>query len=52
MTYEADRLFEEVAYVAYHLHWPMEEILSLEHADRQRFVKEISDINRRLSEEE
>ena len=52
MTYAADRLFEEVAYVAYHLHWPMEEILNLEHADRQRFVAEISDINRRLSEEE
>lgn len=52
MTYAADRLFEEVAYVAYHLHWPMEEILNLEHADRQRFVTEISSINRRLSEEE
>lgn len=52
MTYEADRLFEEVAYVAYHLHWPMEEILNLEHADRQRFVGEISQINQRLSEVE
>jgi hypothetical protein len=52
VTYEADRLFEEVTYVAYHLHWPMNEILDLEHADRQRFVAEISAINRRLSEEE
>ena len=52
MTYEADQLFEEVAYVAYHLHWPMEEILNLEHADRQRFVREISLINQRLNEEE
>ena len=52
MTYATDRLFEEVAYVAYHFHWSMEEILNLEHADRQRYVREISDINRRLSEEE
>jgi hypothetical protein len=52
VTYATDQLFEEVAYVAYHLHWPMEEILNLEHADRQRFVREISAINRRLNEEE
>ena len=52
MTYASDRLFEEVAYVAYHLHWSMDEILELEHADRQRFVTEISAINRRLTEEE
>lgn len=52
MTYATDRLFEEVAYVAYHFHWSFEEILELEHADRQRFVEEIASINRRLNEEE
>ncbi len=52
MTYAADRLFEEVAYVAYHFHWPMNEILDLEHPDRARFVAEIAGINRRLTEEE
>ncbi len=51
MTYATDRLFEEVAYVAYHLHWSLEEILDLEHPLRQRFVEEIADINRRLAEE-
>ena len=30
MTYATDRLFEEVAYVAYHFHWPMDTILDLE----------------------
>jgi len=30
----------------------MDEILELEHADRQRFAAEISGINRRLTEEE
>jgi hypothetical protein len=52
LTYAADRLFEEVAYVAYHFHWPMNEILDLEHPDRARFVAEIAAINRRLTEEE
>ena len=50
MTYDQDRLFEEVAYVAYHFHWPMGEILDLEHPLRQRFVEEIGRINRQLSE--
>jgi hypothetical protein len=47
----ADRLFEEVAYVAYHFHWPLGEILDLEHPLRQRFVDEIAHINQRLDEE-
>jgi hypothetical protein len=48
-TYATDRLFEEVTYVAYHLHWSLDEILDLEHPVRQRFVEEIGSINRRLS---
>lgn len=52
MTYEAERLFEEVAYVAYHFHWPLDEILDLEHGDRRRFIEEIASINRRLNEED
>jgi hypothetical protein len=52
VTYAADRLFEESAYVAYHFHWSLEEILDLEHPTRARFVEEIARINRRLSEQE
>ena len=51
MTYATDRLFEEVAYVAYHFHWPMDTILDLEHPLRLRFVDEIGRINKRLTEE-
>ncbi|MFV2063344.1 MAG: DUF6760 family protein [Chloroflexota bacterium] len=51
MTYASERLFEEVAYVSYHFHWSLEEILELEHRDRQRFVEEIASINRRISED-
>ena len=49
MTYAADRLYEEVAYGAYHFHWSFEEILDLEHPTRLRFVGQIAAINRRMS---
>jgi hypothetical protein len=39
MTYGTERLHEEVSYVAYHLHWQLDDILDLEHADRRRYVR-------------
>ena len=45
MTYAADRLHAEVAYVAYHFHWSQDAILDLEHADRARYVAEIGRLN-------
>jgi hypothetical protein len=50
VTYAPDRLHEEVAYVAYHFHWSLEDILDLEHADRLRYVSEIARINTRISQ--
>ncbi|MEU6021955.1 MULTISPECIES: DUF6760 family protein [unclassified Micromonospora] len=50
MTYAADRLYEEVAYVAYHFHWSRDEILDLRHDERRRYVKEIAAINNRVNE--
>jgi hypothetical protein len=49
MRYPLDRLHQEVAYIAYHFHWSRDEILWLEHAERQRWVQEIAEINARLS---
>ena len=43
-------LHEEVAYLAYYLHWPHEEIMSLDHKERQRWVNEVSRINQRLND--
>ena len=51
MTYDPDRLYEEIAYVAYHFHWPLAEILDMEHPLRQRFVEEIGRINARFAAE-
>ena len=48
MTYAPDRLYEEVAYIAYHFHWPLDDLLDLEHRERQRFAGEIAKINQRI----
>ena len=49
MTQDPDALYQEIAYVAYHLHWPLDELLDMEHPLRQRFVDEVGRINQRLS---
>jgi hypothetical protein len=48
--YPLDELFEEVAYVAFHFHWPHDEILRLEHRERRKWVHEIAKLNRALTE--
>jgi hypothetical protein len=50
VTYAADRLWEEVAYVAYYLHWTFDSILDLEHPVRERLIGEISRIHSRLDQ--
>ncbi|HYB76596.1 MAG TPA: DUF6760 family protein [Candidatus Bathyarchaeia archaeon] len=50
--YPLQTLFEEVAFVAYHFHWPPETIVNLPHSDRLRWVKEISAINERMNKEQ
>jgi hypothetical protein len=47
VTYATDRIYEEVAYVAHHLHWRLEDILDLEHRDRRRFVAEAAAVSTR-----
>jgi len=49
--YPTDRLREEVAYMAYHFHWPYHEIMQLDHRERQRWVAEIARINQRLNDQ-
>jgi hypothetical protein len=48
--YPSDRLYEEVAFLAYYLHWPYEQIVSMDHRERQRWVAETSRINQRLND--
>ena len=50
MSYPLEQLHEEVAYIAYYFHWPLEDILEMEHDDRRRWAEKIADINRKLTE--
>ena len=38
--------------MAYHLHWPYDQLLNLDHAERLRWVDEVSRINQRLNGED
>jgi len=51
LGYPLDALYEEVAFVAYHFHWPLETVMNLDHWERTRWVQEISSINQRMSNE-
>ncbi|GGY43977.1 DUF6760 family protein [Streptomyces tanashiensis] len=44
MTYAADRIEEETAYLAFHFHWGMDDVLDLEHADRRRYVAQAASL--------
>jgi hypothetical protein len=48
----ADRLWEEIVYIAYHLHWSLDSILELDHQTRARVINEIAGINIRLDGED
>ncbi|WP_366931065.1 DUF6760 family protein [Thiofilum sp.] len=43
--YPIARLYEEVAFIAYHLHWSPEQLMTMEHRERRRWVAEVSQIN-------
>ncbi|MFD4636435.1 DUF6760 family protein [Lentzea sp. NPDC058436] len=47
---DPDRLWEEIVYIAYYLHWSFESILELDHRTRARVVHEIGAINARLDQ--
>jgi hypothetical protein len=44
VTNAADRLYGEVAFVAYHFHWSLDDILDLSHVTRRRFVSAIEQL--------
>lgn len=45
-----DELWEEMSYLAYHLHWGLDTVLDLEHDDRARLIRSVADLNRRAWE--
>ena len=49
-TYPREQLHQEVAYIAYHFHWAVDDILDMEHAERHVWLREIARINREINE--
>ena len=49
-AYPVGQLYAEMAFIAYHFHWDSGELMTLEHAERRRWCREISSINRRLDD--
>ena len=45
LRYPADAIWQEIAFLAYHLHWPLDDLLDLEHMDRVRMVRAVSALN-------
>jgi len=45
MRVGADRLWEEVAFLAYYLHWSLDELLDLPHSVRDRLTSLVSSFN-------
>jgi len=49
--YPEDTLWDEVIYLAYHIHWDLDRLLDLEHSDRVRLVEKVAALNRRALDE-
>lgn len=49
-SYPEDRLYEEMAFIAYHFQWSRQEIMEIPHPERRRWCEEISAINERKNE--
>ena len=48
--YPLAQLYQEMAFIAYHFHWPNAELMTLEHNERRRWCREISAINRQFDD--
>ena len=49
-TYPREQLHQEIAYIAYHFHWSLDDILDMEHQERHVWLHEIARINREINE--
>ncbi len=48
--YPESALWNEIVFLAYHLHWDLDRLLDLEHTDRSRLVELVANMNQRAWE--
>ena len=51
LSYPAEAVWQETAYLAYHLHWSLDDLLGLEHLDRMRMVRAVVNLEQRSRQE-
>lgn len=49
--YPVEHLWDEITFLAYHLHWELATLLDLEHDDRRRLVNAVAELNERALEQ-
>ncbi|MFD3944868.1 DUF6760 family protein [Streptomyces sp. NPDC058579] len=47
-TYAAEDLHAEIAYIAYYFHWPLSELLDMEHVYRRAYLRQIRNIHQQV----
>jgi len=50
IIYPKEKIYEELAFIAYHFHWSYDTIMNLEHQERIKWCEEISKINQKISD--
>jgi hypothetical protein len=45
--YPEEETWREIAYLAYHTGWQMDQLLDLQHRDRVRMVRYVADVDQR-----
>jgi hypothetical protein len=51
LSYPPEAIWQETAYLAYHLHWSLDDVLGLEHLDRVRMVRAVVNLEERARQE-
>ena len=45
-------LYQEMTFLSYYLHWSRDEVMNLNHLERRRWCREVSAVNKKLSNNE
>ncbi|MDL1982672.1 MAG: hypothetical protein LWX54_00545 [Deltaproteobacteria bacterium] len=50
VCYPRKQARREIAFIAYHFHWPKDQLMYLSHLERRQWVDEISQINKEIND--
>lgn len=47
---EWDQIYKEITYLAYFLHWDYQTLINMDHRERQKWAKEVSELHARMNQ--